>query len=393
MTRRPYSLNGWSGEPAGVSATELGAKLDFSNARILVVDDQPSNLHALSAVLTAAGYTNHRAIEDPTEVIPVFRDEGADLILLDLHMPRIDGLTLMKDLRGIIPEDSYLPIIVLTADTTTEARQGALSLGAKDFITKPIDPTEVVLRIANLLETRSLHLRLQRQNAHLEDIVQSRTSSLRIAIERVETVQEELRLSQGETVKHLSMAAELRDPATGSHIERMSRYCTLLSERIGIESERCEMIRLASQMHDVGKIGIPDNILLKPGSLEASERQEMQRHADIGRRILSGSRSELMNTAAMIAWTHHERIDGQGYPRGLTGDEIPLEGRVAAIADVFDALTSDRVYRESLAIEPALEIMRGGRGRHFDAELFDEFSAQMPDVLVIHDEHRASIAS
>jgi putative two-component system response regulator len=359
----------------------------FPDARILVVDDQPANLKFAAAVLRSAGYTNFETIEDPREVVPAVESRGADLILCDLHMPKLDGYGVMKALEAVIPENSYVPIVILTADTTVEARQRALALGAKDFITKPLDHTEMVLRIANLLETRSLHLRLRAHSDRLEDIVVQRTAALSAALERVEAMQEDQRLSQEETVKRLSMAAELRDPGSGAHIERMSQYCMLLAERIGIGFDRSETIRVASQMHDVGKIAIADSILLKPGPLEPSERIEIQRHAEIGQRILAGSRSELMETAATIAWTHHERVDGRGYPQGLKGDEIPIEGRIAAIADVFDALTSDRVYRAAVGVGEAVELMKSGAGRHLDTELLDEFLVAMPAVQEVLQEH------
>jgi putative two-component system response regulator len=370
------------GGPDG-TRSETRETVGFYDARILVVDDQRINLDFAASVLEQAGYTNFETIEDPREVVPNVQAHGVDLILCDLRMPRLDGYGVMKALGDIIPSNSYVPIVIITADSSTEARQRALSLGAKDFLTKPLDPTEMVLRIANLLETRSFHLRLQARSEQLEDVVMQRTRALSVALERVEAMQKDLRLSQEETVKRLSMAAELRDPASGAHIDRMSKYCMLLAETIGIDSERAEIIRIASQMHDVGKIAIPDSILLKPGPLDHRERLEMQRHAEIGRRILAGSRSELMDTAATIAGTHHERVDGRGYPQGLKGREIPVEGRIAAIADVFDALTSDRVYRPAVPAPDALELMASGAGSHLDAELLDEFLGAVPAIKEI----------
>ena len=376
------------GGPDGTRA-ETRETLGFYDARILVVDDQRINLEFAASVLRQAGYTNFETIEDPREVVPNVQAHGVDLILCDLRMPRLDGYEVMRALEDVIPSSSYVPIVIITADVSTEARQRALSLGAKDFLTKPLDPTEMVLRIANLLETRSFHLRLQARSERLEDVVVQRTRALSAALERVEAMQEDLRLSQQETVKRLSMAAELRDPTSGAHIERMSQYCMLLAETIGIGFDRAETIRIASQMHDVGKIAIPDMILLKPGPLEHSERIEMQRHAEIGNRILAGSRSELMDTAATIAGTHHERVDGRGYPHGLRGEEIPVEGRIAAIADVFDALTSDRVYRPAIPADDALELMTSGAGRHLDAELLGEFLGLKPAIIEIRHEGRA----
>lgn len=355
----------------------------FHDARILVVDDQPANLEFAAVVLRKAGYTNFETVEDPRDVIPNVQAHGVDLILCDLRMPRLDGYGVMKALDDVIPPNSYVPIVIVTADLSDEARQRALSLGAKDFLTKPLDPTEMVLRIANLLETRSLHLRLQARSERLEDVVVQRTKALSAALERVEAMKEDLRLSQEETVKRLSIAAELRDPASGAHIERMSQYCMLLAETIGLGLQQAETIRIASQMHDVGKIAIADSILLKPAPLDRWERLEMQRHAEIGQRILAGSRSELMDTAASIAGTHHERVDGLGYPLGLKGREIPVEGRIAAIADVFDALTSDRVYRPAIPAADALALMSSGAGTHLDAELLDEFLGALPALTEI----------
>jgi putative two-component system response regulator len=194
---------------------------------------------------------------------------------------------------------------------------------------------------------------------------------------------DEIAHSQRETVARLARAVEFKDEDTGDHIERMSAYCELIAERLGLPDERRELIRLASPMHDAGKIAVPDGILLKPGRLDPEEREIMERHAEVGWRLLSGSTSELLGLAAEIAYTHHERFDGAGYPRGLAAEEIPLEGRIAAVADVFDALSSDRVYRDAMPIDEALTIMRDGRGSHFDPEVLDAFLDAIDDVLEI----------
>jgi len=339
-------------------------------------------------VLGRVGYTNLRAISDPSTVVASVLSEGADVVLLDLHMPGLDGIAVMKALSEAVPGPASVPIVVLTADVTRSARERALRAGAKDFLVKSLDPTEVVLRVGNLLETRALHLSMRAHNERLQELIGQHTKALANSITRVQEFQEELRLSRRETVARLSMAAELRDTETGAHIERMSRYCTLLAKIIGADELRAELIRLASQMHDVGKISIPDSILLKPGALTPQERTAMQTHTDIGHRILAGSRSELLQLAATIALTHHERIDGGGYPRNLSGNDIPLEGRIAAIADVFDALTSTRVYRGAIPIDEALGIMAEGRATQFDAELLDAFFDARPEVLEIHAEQR-----
>jgi putative two-component system response regulator len=240
--------------------------------------------------------------------------------------------------------------------------------------------------MANLLETRALHTQLRRHNDLLEEMVRDRTAELQHAIGRLELAERDRRLAQEETIHRLSLAAEFRDDQTSRHIERMSRYCAILSERAGHNGEATELLRIAAKMHDIGKIGIPDAILRKPGPLTAEEFEVMKAHADIGHQILDGSQSELGSIAAMLAWTHHEKVDGSGYPRGLRGEEIPVEGRIAAIADVFDALTTDRVYRRALPLEEAVSIMRDGRGTHFDPELLDLFLGSLDAVVATSEE-------
>jgi putative two-component system response regulator len=210
-----------------------------------------------------------------------------------------------------------------------------------------------------------------------------RNIELAAEVDRLQMVERELRLAQEDTVERLSIAAEFRDDETARHVQRMSRYTSLLAARAGEHAGRVEMVRIASVMHDVGKIGIPDSILLKPGKLTPEERRIMEQHSEIGYRILSGSRSEVLTLAAQIAWTHHERVDGNGYPRRLGGDAIPLEGRMAAIADVFDALTSHKVYKKAFPLGQAVDVMREGRGSHFDADLLDLFLDSMDEVIRI----------
>jgi putative two-component system response regulator len=222
---------------------------------------------------------------------------------------------------------------------------------------------------------------LRRQNERLVERVLARTAELAEAVRRLELAEQDLRLAQEETIHRLSLAAEFRDDETSRHIERMSRYCAILALRAGHDERESELLRIAAKMHDIGKLGIPDAILRKPGRLTPAELDVMQGHAAIGHQILSGSRSQLGRTGAMLAWTHHEKVDGSGYPRGLRGSEIPLEGRIAAVADVFDALTTDRVYRPAFALEDALAIMREGRGTHFDPELLDLCLASLDEVL------------
>lgn len=352
-----------------------------SRARILIVDDEPANIGLLERLLTRSGYRDISSTTRPTEVEALFQRLEPDLVLLDLHMPELDGHAVMARLSKLIAPEDYLPILVLTADVTPESKGRALVGGAKDFVTKPLDSAEVLARVANLLETRFLHLQLRRQNEILEHKVRERTAELWDTINQLERVQKDLRLAQEETITSLSIAAEFRDDETSRHIERMSRYCSIIANALGFDDARRETLRIAAKMHDVGKIGIPDSILLKPGRLTPAEFEAMKRHAQIGHEILSGSASELATIAATIAWTHHEKIDGSGYPRGLRGQEIPIEGRIAAVADVFDALTTNRVYRKAFVLPEALSIMREGRDAHFDGAILDLFLDHIDEVL------------
>jgi len=354
--------------------------------RILLVDDEPANVLVLERLLELAGYRDVRSTTDPTAVAALYGSWRPDLIVLDLHMPVLDGFGVMERLGELIAADDYVPVLMLTAEAGQKVKRAALERGAKDFVTKPFDHAEVLARVANLLATRSLHLQLRDHNQALEQRVHERTAELREAVAGLELAQADLRLAQEETIHRLSLAAEYRDDETSRHLERMSRYCAILAARSGHDERESELLRVAAKMHDIGKLGIPDAILLKPGRLTTDEFDTMRGHADIGHRILEGSRSQLARTGATIAWTHHEKVDGTGYPRGLRGEEIPLEGRIAAIADVFDALTSDRVYRPAFPLPGALETMREGRARHFDAALLDVFLDSLDHVLAAREQ-------
>jgi len=327
----------------------------LKDALILVVDDEESNVLLLRRLLAQAGYMNVRATTDPREVHALYTAASPDLILLDLHMPHLDGFGVLELLVPRVPAGTYLPVLVLTADITPEAKRRALGMGAKDFLTKPFDSTEVLLRIRNLLETRYLHRQLQDHNRLLEDRVRERTREL-----------EEARI---EILERLAIAAEFRDDATGEHTRRVGRTAAVLAEAIGLPAAEVELIRRAAPLHDIGKIGVPDGILLKPGPLSAVEFETMKSHTVIGARILSGSRVPLLQLAEQIALTHHERWDGTGYPRSLAGEEIPLGGRIVAVADAFDAMTSDRPYRKALAWEEVWNLLWAGAGTQWDERM------------------------
>jgi putative two-component system response regulator len=335
-------------------------------ARILIVDDEPANAEFLRLVLKDQGYghlmneTDARAAADSLPLL------APDLIILDLMMPGLDGFQFMERVKSWREPESYLPILVVTGDTTTEARRRALEAGAADFLTKPVSPTEVRLRVRNLLHIRLLHEELRGQNAQLEERVRYRTA--------------ELEEARQEILDRLARAAEFRDDDTGQHTQRVGYLSARLAQILAVESEQVELIRKAAPLHDIGKIGIPDTILLKSGPLTADERSVMETHTTIGARILSGSRYPLLRLAEEIAMTHHERWDGAGYPNGLAGDAIPICGRIVAVADVFDSLTHIRPYKPAWTVKETLAHFRTESGRHFDPSIVEALLRVAPEV-------------
>jgi putative two-component system response regulator len=327
------------------------------NARILIVDDEPVNVAQLEAMLQQAGFNRLESTNDPAEAASLYVKFRPDLILLDLQMPDMDGLAVMDQLNQIA-EASYLPILMLTGDITPEARREALSRGAKEFVSKPFRTDEVLLRIRTMLETRFLYLQIQTQNQMLEAKVRERTR--------------ELEAAQIEIIERLARAAEFRDDNTGHHTERVGQMAALLARQIGLPDGQVSLIRRAAPLHDVGKIGIPDSILMKLGKLTTAEFTVVRTHTTIGARILSGSRYALLRLAEEIAFSHHERWDGSGY-EGITRDSIPLAGRIVAVADVFDALTQKRPYKAAWPVDAAIAEIDRQRGRQFDPDLAEAF--------------------
>jgi putative two-component system response regulator len=349
-----------------MQATELELNQSTFGAKILIVDDQQANINLLEGILEAAGYTELVSVTDPREVASLFVRLQPDLVLLDLMMPHLDGFQVMEQLKPFISERAYLPILVLTADVTKEAKRQALAIGAKDFLTKPFDHTEVLLRIRNLLQTRHLHMRLLDHNRILEEKVLERTSALRKRTSELEEAQVEM-------LERLAAAGEYRDDATGQHTRRVGDLSAHLAQALGLPDTLVEVIRRAAPLHDVGKIGTSDAILLKPGKLTPTEFEVMKRHTIIGARILSGGHSEMTQTAESIAMTHHERWDGSGYPQGLKGEAIPIAGRIVALVDVFDALTHERPYKEAWTVEEAVAEIRRQEARQFDPAVVEAF--------------------
>ncbi|MGH2720190.1 MAG: HD domain-containing phosphohydrolase [Actinomycetota bacterium] len=327
--------------------------------RILIVDDQPANVALLERLLAQGGYTQIASTTDPRNVTRMYREFEPDLILLDLNMPHLDGFAVMHELAPLLPPGQYMPILVLTADATPDAKRRALSAGAKDFLTKPLDHIEVLLRIRNLLETRLLHVQLANQNHILDERVRLRTREL-----------EEARI---EILERLAVAAEYRDDDTGKHTARVGHVSARIAEVMDRPLSEVELIRRAAPLHDVGKIGIPDAILLKPGKLTPEEWAIMKEHAPIGASILGDSTAPVLQMAEEIASSHHERWEGSGYPRGLAGTQIPLVSRIVGVADVLDALTHTRPYKAAWPLEDALAEIEAQAGRHFDPDVVNAF--------------------
>lgn len=341
----------------------------FKYAEILVVDDQQNNVDLLERILQRAGYCNLTSTTDPCKVRTLYTEVQPDLIILDLHMPQMDGFAVLEQLMTQIPQGTYLPILMLTADIAPEAKQRALANGAKDFLTKPFNRVETLLRIKNLLETRFLHLQIQQQNLMLEEKVRERTHKLEQA--------------QLEILQRLARAAEYRDDTTGQHTQRVGETAAHLAEALGLPTIEVEMMRWAAPLHDVGKIAVPDLILLKEGKLTPVEFEVMKSHTTIGGALLGESQFPILQIAEQIALTHHERWDGQGYPYGLRAEAIPLVGRIVSVADVFDALTHERPYKAAWSVDEAVAELQRQKGHQFDPDVVDAFVQVIEEVYAV----------
>jgi len=345
---------------------------DIFGATVLIVDDQDSNIQLLRLLLADAGYRAIVSTTDSRRAIELYRAHKPDIVLLDLQMPHIDGFGVMDQIAAELPGD-LVSILVLTAEVDTQVRYRALQSGARDFLLKPFDRIEVRARIRNLIEIRQLYKQTAAHASGLERVLAERTA--------------ELRATQAEIIHRLGHAAEYKDNETGNHIIRMTLYCQIIARASGLPEADQEMLLSAAPMHDVGKIGIPDRILCKPGKLTPDEWEIMKTHAEIGADLLSGSQSPLIQMAQTIAWTHHERWDGSGYPRRIAGADIPLVSRMVAICDVFDALTSARPYKPAWTVDAAVAAVRQGAGFHFDPALAQNFLAALPAVLQIRNQY------
>lgn len=328
------------------------------NARILILDDEHAYITLLEQILASAGYEQVRSVMVPSDALALFPLYEPDIVLLDLHMPQMDGLEVLRRLQQLLQPGDFVPMLMLTGDLSQSVRRDALANGAMDFVTKPFQVGEVLLRIRNLLQTRMLHRELRTRNQDLEARVQERTK--------------ELEQARVDILERLARAAEFRDDATGEHTRRVGGVALLIAEELGLSTQDADTIGRAAMLHDIGKIGIPDSILLKPHPLSKKEFDVIKQHTVIGRDILSGSPAPLLRVAEQIAFTHHERWDGTGY-HGLTGDAIPLPGRIVAVADTFDALVNDRPYRTARSMTMAVKEMRSQRGAQFDPDVLEAF--------------------
>ena len=359
------------------------------SAKIAIVDDEPINIKIVRKHLQVAGYQNFVTTSDAPAAAGMILREQPDVVLLDVMMPQVDGIQILRAIRAD-EQVRHIPVLILTASTDDRTKLSALNAGATDFLAKPVDPNDLAPRIRNALVVKAHHDHLANYSVQLERQVQLRTA--------------ELECSWLHVVHGLARAGEYRDDTTGRHVIRVSRYAMALSRELGFDDSTVRMLGTAALLHDVGKIGLPDAILLKPGPLEPAERSIMQRHCEIGGRIIesdgedklkeinlvdlaSATRQPLLDLAHSIAMTHHEKWDGTGYTRRLAGEQIPIEGRIVAVADVFDALSSTRPYKAAIPLPKCIEIMEKDRGRHFDPAVLDALHRRMDDVVRIYAEN------
>ncbi len=352
------------------------------HSRIVIVDDEPFNFMVLRKFLSDEGYSRVLTTSDSTTAVDTIQKANPDLVILDIIMPEVDGIQILTRLKAD-PELSRVPVLILTATSDSSLKREALGLGATDFLNKPVDAHDLLPRVRNAIMFKLQQDQMRDYAGYLEDQVRIRTTEL---IE-----------SRRDIVRCLARAGEFRHTQTGLHVLRVGLYAGVIAEELGFAPTEVEDIELAAQLHDLGKIAIPDSILLKPGKLTETEMQAMRRHCRIGMKIIqpnriggrgrAGNPNRLTQMAAMIASTHHEHWDGHGYPSGLRGEQIPIEGRITAVADVFDALSSARPYKKAFTFEECFEIMEGDRGKQFDPAVLDALLARRDEIIGIRTEH------
>lgn len=375
-------------------ASWQSARAEIKDRRIMVVDDEPINVKLIEKQLSADGYSQFVVTTRADEVLTLVESRRPDVLILDVVMPGISGLTLLGQLRSL-PAHAHLPVIMVTASTDRQTRNAALDLGATDFLDKPLDPAQLLARVRNALTLKSQFDRLRHWAEDLETEVRRRTA--------------ELEASRMELLHCLGRAAEFRDNETGHHVIRVGQYVGLIARELGLDEATVTLLTQTAQLHDMGKIGIPDAILLKPGKLTDDETNLMRQHVQLGTAVLSpdggeedpkfrdhtwvgkeifcAGRSPMLRMAASIAFSHHEKWDGTGYPLGLAGEDIPLEGRITAVADVFDALSSVRPYKKPFPLPQCFEMISEQRGKHFDPRVVDAFLARKDQVQQIFEQY------
>lgn len=337
---------------------------------VVIVDDNPVNLMVFSGLVERDPGNRALTFADAREGLEYSRASDPDLYVVDYMMPGMDGIEFVERVRALPGAGRVeVPIVMVTANDDRSVRQKALEVGATDFLNKPVEPEEFLLRVRNMLKLREAYCRIS-----------SRAESLAAEVERATA---QVKANERDTLYALARAAEYRDPETGAHILRMAHHACLIGERIGLSAGECDCLLQAAPLHDLGKIGTPDQILLKPGALTHEERAVMQQHTTIGWQILRSHVSPILQAGAEIAHSHHEKFDGSGYPLGLSGETIPLRGRIVAVADVLDALTSVRPYKRAWPVDRAREYLLAGSGGHFDPRCVDAIIARWPDALEV----------
>jgi putative two-component system response regulator len=362
--------------PAAADATSSSGR----RKRVLVIDDD-TGIRKITQILVEGLGHDVEPARDGIEGLAKLQ-LGIDLILLDVVMPGLDGFDVCRRIRQD-PNGRDVPVIMVTSLETREHRLEAVEAGANDFIAKPVDETELRIRSTSLLKMKAAQDELRLYQSHLEEIVEERTASLREALEQMAEAQRLTYQAQLETVERLAMLAEYKDKVTARHIQRMSEYCAVIARGLKLPPAEVELILHASRMHDVGKVAVPESILRKPSSLDQSEWRVMRSHSTIGSAILDNSSSKILQAGRVIAQNHHERWDGAGYPNGLAGHDIPLWGRICAVGDVFDAVTSERPYKPAFPNDEALQLLKDGRGKHFDPRVVDAFFECLEEILAV----------
>jgi putative two-component system response regulator len=383
------ALVGWTERlPDGTAAAAQARgypPAGLGRKRVLVIDDDDGIRKITQMLIEGLGH-DVEAARDGIEGLAKLQ-LGVDLVLLDVVMPGLDGFDVCRRIRQD-PAGHDVPVIMVTSLATREHRLHAVEAGANDFIAKPVEETELRVRATSLLKLKATQDELKRYHSHLETMCEERTASLRKALEHMAEAQRTAYQAQLETVERLAVLAEFKDKVTGRHIQRMSEYSAVIARGLNLPPAEVELILHASRMHDVGKIAVPEAILRKPSELDAQEWKVMRQHSAIGSRILENSSSRILQAGRVIALHHHERWDGAGYPAGLSGSDIPLWGRICAVADVFDAVTSERPYKPAFPNEEALQLLRDGKGKHFDPKVVDVFFECLEEILAIQKKFR-----